>query len=421
MRRVARPVLHVAPRTGWLNDPNGPIEWDGRFHVFFQHNPLAAAWAPRVHWGHAVSDDLCSWELWPDALVPADAGPDSGGCWSGCVVDDGGVPTAVYSGLGERGEAAESVCVARGDPALRTWRKDPANPVLAGPPDPRMTAFRDPFVWREDGGWRMVIGAGMPEGDGAVLAYRSRDLLSWQPDGVLVRGLEGTICECPQYFTLGGRRVLLASVAEDAPSHVLALVGDEVEGRFLAERTERFDHGPVAYAPATMLDSSGRRLAWLWAREASDAVAGAVAGALTFPRVLTLGEDGALRIAPAPEQRRLRGEPAVDGDRLEVVAALRPSGGLRIGGAAIRWDGAELRVGGSRAAVGSRAGETLRLHAFLDGDLLELYADERLAFTERVGPGGGVHAEGARPAELRSWRLAAPRGRCAGAPRWCGC
>jgi len=133
MRRVARPVLHVAPRTGWLNDPNGPIEWDGRFHVFFQHNPLAAAWAPRVHWGHAVSDDLCSWELWPDALVPADAGPDSGGCWSGCVVDDGGVPTAVYSGLGERGEAAESVCVARGDTALRTWRKDPANPVLVTP------------------------------------------------------------------------------------------------------------------------------------------------------------------------------------------------------------------------------------------------------------------------------------------------
>ena len=409
MRRVARPVLHVAPRTGWLNDPNGPIEWDGRIHVFFQHNPLAPEWAPRVHWGHAVSDDLCSWELWPDALVPADSGPDSGGCWSGCVVDDGGVPTAVYSGLAERGEAAESVCVARGDASLRSWLREPANPVIAGPPDPRMTAFRDPFVWRENGGWRMVIGAGMPEGDGAVLAYRSRDLLAWQPDGVLVRGLEGAICECPQYFSLGGRRVLLASVADDVPLHVLALVGEEADGRFVAERTDRFDHGAVAYAPATMQDSRGRRLAWLWAREAPGAPVGRAAGALTFPRVLTLGADGALAIAPAPELRNLRAEAAADGDRLEVMATLRPSGGLRIGGAEIGWDGAELRVGGSRAAVGSPSAGALRLHAFLDGDLLEVFADERLAFTERVGPGGGVHAEGAAPVELRSWRLRTAR------------
>jgi len=273
-----------------------------------------------------------------------------------------------------------------------------------------MTAFRDPFVWREDGRWRMVIGAGMPEGDGAVLAYRSHDLLAWQPDGVLVRGLEGAICECPQYFSLGGRRVLLASVADDAPSHVLALVGDEAEGRFVAERVDRFDHGAVAYAPATMLDSRGRRLAWLWAREAPGASVGAPAGALTFPRVLTLGEHGALGIAPSPELRNLRAEGAADGDRLEIVATLRPSGGLRVGGTKIEWDGAELRVGASRATARSRTGGSLHLHAFLDGDLLELFADERLSFTERVGPGGGVHAEGAPPVELRSWRLAAPRG-----------
>jgi beta-fructofuranosidase len=101
----SRPGYHVAPEAGWINDPNGPIEWDGRFHLFFQRNPLAAVWAPRVHWGHAISDDLCAWSVWPDALEPSAAGPDAGGSapaaalrrrggWSGCVVDDAGTPTA---------------------------------------------------------------------------------------------------------------------------------------------------------------------------------------------------------------------------------------------------------------------------------------------------------------------------------------
>lgn len=404
MRRLR---FHIAPEAGWINDPNGPIEWDGRFHVFFQRNPLAATWSPRVHWGHAVSDDLCRWEVWADALVPSQEGPDAGGCWSGCVVDDGGVPTAIYSGLAADGAAAESVCVARGDAALRTWRKEPANPVIAGPPA-GLTAFRDPFVWREGGRWRMVMGAGMAEGDGAVLARHSTDLLTWHDDGVLVRGLPGAICECPQYFELGGRRVLLVSVTDGrAPGHVLALVGEERDGRFVPERTDRFDHGTACYAPATMRDSRGRRLAWAWAMESRDAPPRAPAGALTLPRVLSLGEDGRLRSAPAPELRALRREAATEGAQLEVAATF-VTGTLRLAGTSITYDRerGELRVSGSRARLELAAGEPMRLQVFLDDDLLEVYASDRVALTERIRPVPEPVSCTAETVELRSWRLA---------------
>lgn len=37
----AFPSLHGRPDAGWVNDPNGLAHVDGRYHVFFQHNPNA--------------------------------------------------------------------------------------------------------------------------------------------------------------------------------------------------------------------------------------------------------------------------------------------------------------------------------------------------------------------------------------------
>ena len=76
-------AFHLAPLTGWMNDPNGLIEIAGTHHVFFQHNPHEPAFG-RMHWGHATSTDLVHWTHHPTALTPGAAGPaDAGGCWSG--------------------------------------------------------------------------------------------------------------------------------------------------------------------------------------------------------------------------------------------------------------------------------------------------------------------------------------------------
>ncbi|MGI3782058.1 MAG: glycoside hydrolase family 32 protein, partial [Janthinobacterium lividum] len=63
------PRLHVRPRWGWLNDPNGLIKVDGTYHVFFQHNPYEPVHG-HIHWGHVSSTDLLSWTEHPVALVP---------------------------------------------------------------------------------------------------------------------------------------------------------------------------------------------------------------------------------------------------------------------------------------------------------------------------------------------------------------
>ena len=36
--KESRPVVHLTPRTGWMNDPNGFSRHDGKYHMFFQYS-----------------------------------------------------------------------------------------------------------------------------------------------------------------------------------------------------------------------------------------------------------------------------------------------------------------------------------------------------------------------------------------------
>ena len=102
-----RPRYHFLPPANWMNDPNGLIQWQGKVHMFYQHNPDAPFWA-LMHWGHAVSEDGVHWTHLPIALAPTSGGPDKDGCFSGCAVDNDGVPTLVYTGV-----RPECQCIAR--------------------------------------------------------------------------------------------------------------------------------------------------------------------------------------------------------------------------------------------------------------------------------------------------------------------
>ena len=66
-----------------MNDPNGLIYYKGKYHLFFQHNPLGNVWG-NMSWGHAVSTDLYSWEELPVAI----ACTQTSGIFSGSAVFD---------------------------------------------------------------------------------------------------------------------------------------------------------------------------------------------------------------------------------------------------------------------------------------------------------------------------------------------
>lgn len=427
-----RPTYHFLPPANWMNDPNGLLQWRGRYHLFYQYNPNGA-FHGTIHWGHTASDDLVRWRDLPIALAPTPEGPDKDGVFSGCAVNRDGVPTLVYTGI-----APEVHCIAEAadpdDPDLAHWRKHPANPVIAAPPAGlHVAGFRDPFVWREHDGWYCAIGSGLRGGGGVVLLYRSADLVQWEYLHELCSGdavHTGHMWECPNFFPLGDEQHVLL-VSSVPLNKVLCLVGEYGGHRFTPQRTSVLYDGGSYYAPQVMIGEHGRRLMWGWLREARDAAAQTAAGwsgVMSLPTELSLTGDGNLCVRPVPELASLRathrtlggftiqpsqtGFDAICGTRLEIQAVIVPGAAHEVGlylfespdgveATRLFFDTVrqELVIDRERASLDPatvrdvqstplRLGPdgVLTLRVFLDGSVIEVFANDGVALASRVYP-----------------------------------
>ncbi len=448
-----RPIYHFSAPANWLNDPNGLLQWRGRYHVFYQYNPNGA-FHGTIHWGHAVSDDLVHWRDLAMALAPTPGGPDKDGVFSGCAADREGIPTLVYTGI-----FPEVQCLAEAtdpnDPDLTVWRKHPANPVIGAPPaELQVAGFRDPFVWREADGWYCAIGSGIKGGGGLVLLYRSPDLVHWEYLHELCRGEpdeSGLMWECPNFFPIDGKHALL--VSSIPLNKVLCLVGDYSQHRFTPERTSILDNGGSFYAPQVMLDDHGRRLMWGWLRETRSSQAQMAAGwsgVLSLPTELLMNNEGTLYSRPVAELTSLRAAhsqyrdvtlrpeqddrlESVAGTRMEIQAVFEPGTARQVGlhlfqsrdgvertSVFLDCDRRELVIDRERASLDPGTVRDVRsaplrltpdgllaLHVFLDGSVIEVFANDQLCLTSRVYP-TLTDSRGVRPfvnvgsAELRS-------------------
>jgi beta-fructofuranosidase len=324
-----RPQFHLLPAANWMNDPNGPIYWNNRYQMFFQYNPNGSYWGD-MHWAHAVSPDMVHWKHLPVALSPTPGGPDAAGCFTGTIVVDNGVATALYTGVVDAslqnatindGEHLfrESQCLATSaDPELKIWTKLP-NPVISAPPaGMKVTGFRDPCPWRLGDQWYMAVGSGEHGRGGDVLLYGSKDLRRWDYLHLLASGAgasknapnpvaSGDMWECPDFFPLDGKHVLIYGSVGGV--HWQSGILDEKEMRFHAEHKGILDHGSY-YAAKTQLDANRNRIVWGWIPEARPLVeykAAGWAGMMSLPRVLTLDGGGHLRLEISPAVHMLRG------------------------------------------------------------------------------------------------------------------
>ncbi|MFT8322505.1 MAG: glycoside hydrolase family 32 protein [Bacillus sp. (in: firmicutes)] len=322
MNKQYRLGYHIMAPANWINDPNGLVQFNGEYHVFFQHHPYDENWGP-MHWGHVKSKDLVQWEHLPIALAPGDA-CDKDGCFSGSAVDNNGELTLIYTGHHytdkEKDIFFQNQNIAVSKDGI-SFEKVGENPVIAEPPADSSHHFRDPKVWKHNNEWYMILGNATREETGRVILYKSADLRKWEYIGVLAEsdGTLGFMWECPDFFELDGKYVLLFSPqgmeAEEERYQNLFQTGSLI-GEYNYENNEfvygeftELDHGHDFYAVQTLLDDKGRRIAigWMdmWEADMPTKKDG-WAGALTLPRILTLSEDGKLLMNPVEELIQLR-------------------------------------------------------------------------------------------------------------------
>lgn len=314
-----RQNYHFMPQTGWMNDPNGLIFFKGKYHYFFQYNPYHGFW-DYMHWGHAVSEDLIHWEYLPLALAPSEIYDDHqhGGCFSGSAIEHEGKLFLMFTGTTNEGKGFEqSQCIAYSEDGIH-FEKYSGNPVLRAPEGIPTDFFRDPKVWKHENTYYMVCG-GNRGGMAQALLYKSEDMFHWEFFNVLAesRGEWGYMWECPDFYPVGDKYVLMFSPMGAGERTSVYLVGDfdYKTGKFLYNISGEIDWGFDFYAPQSFLSEDGRRIivgwanAWDWMpfwKDWGPTYKEGWCGFYNIPREVQLAEDNTLKFIPVKELHALR-------------------------------------------------------------------------------------------------------------------
>lgn len=314
-----RQSYHFMPQTGWMNDPNGLIFFRGKYHYFFQYNPYHGFW-DNMHWGHAVSEDLVHWEYLPLALAPSDIYDDHlrGGCFSGSAIEHDGKLFLMFTGTANEGRGFEQTqCIAYSEDGIH-FEKYLGNPVLRAPEGIPTDFFRDPKVWKHEDTYYMVCG-GNRGGMAQALLYKSEDMFHWEFFSVLAesRGEWGYMWECPDFYPIGDKYVLMFSPMGAGERTSVYLVGDfnYKTGKFTYNVSGEIDWGFDYYAPQSFLSPDGRRIivgwanAWDWMpfwKDWGPTYKEGWCGFYNIPREVVLAEDNTLKFIPVRELQALR-------------------------------------------------------------------------------------------------------------------
>lgn len=441
-----RPGYHfVIPEgQGMPFDPNGAVFWKGRYHLFYIFQDK------RGHnWGHVSSTDLFHWRHHPTGLID--------GMFSGnCFINAEGLPTMCYHQVGQGNAIAVAL-----DDELNEWKKLDSNPITpkTQPGDAFHDKYRswDPYGWLEGDAYYAIFGgerAGLVKARSLAgpWAYVGDFLANTVPGVSLTEDIS-----CADFFRLGNRHMLLCI------SHRLGCryyLGEWKNEQFHPDFHEMMSWTDNSFfAPESLLDDRGRRIMWAWIFDYPQfkmRTDQGWSGTMSLPRVLSLGDDGRLRLNVPQEIERLRynGQQRsnlsvasdselplaeIKGNSLEIAVQFEPSKARRLGlKVCCSPDGAEetliyydsesrkLAIDTSHSSLGDGAktiesgplglpsAEPLHLRVFVDKSVVEVFANGRQAVMRRIYPsrpdslGVKVFAEGAQATvkTLEAWTMA---------------
>ena len=409
---MKRQRLHLKAPDNWINDPNGFIYYKGYYHLFYQYFPYGPRWGT-MHWGHAVSRDLVTWEHRRVALYPSTY-EDRNGCFSGSAIEEGGKLYLAYTGvryevvnpedphtcLDEQFESAQLMISS--DDGFHFDNEKGKSVIIPPITDKSIgdrTHTRDPKIWRGKDAWYLILGSTVEEKYGEVLFYRSEDLHTWTYVDKAWKGPDyGWMWECPDFFETEGGGVLIVSPmgllknGEKEKNQSVCFPVEFNEDTCRMEIPDQYqfaDHGMDLYAPQSTLDAEGRRVMEAWIRMPKPAEEGWI-GMFCSPRVVERkGGHIYFRIHPnvrAACSKEITDISLASKDGYMAVFELEDGEQADIGGFLITRDGNRIRT--DRAAVypsfegahliseTPEITEGYRVEVLVDDNLVEVYIND---------------------------------------------
>lgn len=334
-----RTAYHFQPEKNWMNDPNGPLYYNGWYHLFYQCNPDSAVWG-NITWGHSASRDLINWIHLPVALRP-DRWYDENGAWTGsATILPTGDLVILYTGSTDGNVQVQNLAVPADpeDPLLIHWVKSDSNPILFPPKAKGIQDddFRDPTTaWYDsaDSTWRIAIGS-KNANTGLTLLYKTKDFVNYQLLPEVLHAVPGTgMWECVDFFPVSKdsesgldtsengphvRHVLKASLDDDRYDYYAIGTYDAGRGIWTPDDPEvdvgigaKYDYGKF-YAAKTFFDpKKNRRVLWGWTGETDSEKVDVLKGwasIMAFPRTLVLDRKTGTNLLqwPVEEVEKLR-------------------------------------------------------------------------------------------------------------------
>lgn len=410
-----RPAYHLIPPVGWLNDPNGLCYFKGRYHVFFQYSPFTPEGGIKM-WGHYSSTDLLHY-VYDGVAIHPDEPYDKDGVYSGSAICVDDHLYVFYTGNVKEEGNHDYILSGRGANVIRMESEDGMHfeqkkCILTNQDYPKECTchVRDPklFIGR-DGAYRMVLGARLKEEKGAILLFRSEDLLHFSFEKLYTtQEAFGYMWECPDIFTIGDK-TFLAICPQGVDRQQDRFQNIYQSGYFMEGRDSftEWDMGFDFYAPQTFETPDGRRVLIGWAGVpdadySSNPMNEGWQHCLTVPRELTVKENRLYQY-PVRETEQLREEQLMpDRDHKvfftegcgEMIAKgiQGEQGAVYIGsGCVLKWKNNRVSLsfedesGAGRSVRNALVSRLDSIRILLDVSILEIYINQgEVVMTSRI-------------------------------------
>lgn len=423
-----RPQFHGMPSGGWSNETHGMTLSNGKYHVFFQKN-ANGPYMSRLHWGHISSENLYDWREEPIAIYPGESF-DIKGCWSGCVYEDGANTYILYTAVDNA--KARIVQAKAKDASLIEWGDKTI--IIDGAPSGLSADFRDPYYFEANGNKYIIVGTSK-NNLGACTLHKWNGS-AWSNDGTLFfqganASQHGTFWEMPNVTPMGDGKFLFTCtpLGTSVGVRTLCWVGTiGTDGKFTP------DGNGVQYLEMGGISRDGYGLLspTIYQKDGKTLMLGIVPDKLateenfkmgwahnySLPRELSLDASGKLIQKPysgltamrttttASVDESLLGTKAlVSGRQIELLGEFTPTTGtcgfrfLKDATLTYDADTRSLTLDISALQRTSNDGgvyngvytttvpETLKkLHVFLDGSILDIFVNDKWAYSVRVFP-----------------------------------